>query len=109
MERPGRKADDTSGWELEKEAKNPTLSPDGKKIAFTLYNDLYTKELATGQTIRHTFDGSQTILNGWASWVYYEEILGRGSMYRSFWWSPDSRRIVFFRSDDTNVPMFPIT
>lgn len=108
MERPGRKPDDTSGWELEKEAKNPTLSPDGKKIAFTLYNDLYTKELATGQTIRHTFDGSQTILNGWASWVYYEEILGRGSMYRSFWWSPDSRRIVFFRSDDTNVPMFPI-
>ena len=108
VERPSSIPTDLDGWNLDKEAKNPTLSPDGKRVAFTLHNDLYTKEIETGNTTRHTFDGSQTVLNGWASWVYYEEILGRASRYRSFWWSPDSRRIVFFRCDDTNVPMFPI-
>jgi dipeptidyl-peptidase-4 len=93
---------------LDENAQNSTLSPDGKYVAYTLENDLYTKELATGNIRRFTFDGSQTILNGYASWVYYEEILGRSSNYRSFWWSPDSRRLAFFRCDDTCVPMFPI-
>ena len=40
------------------------------------------------------------ILNGYASWVYMEEILGRATQYRAFWWSPDSKKIAFFRSDD---------
>jgi hypothetical protein len=62
---------------LDREAKNPTLSPDGSHVAFTLRNDLYSKELETGNIVRYTYDGSETVLNGWASWVYYEEILGR--------------------------------
>ena len=47
-------------------------------------------------------------MNGYASWVYYEEIFGRPSRYRAFWWSPDSRKLAFYRFDDTQVPMFPI-
>ncbi|MFA5227863.1 MAG: DPP IV N-terminal domain-containing protein, partial [Bacteroidales bacterium] len=93
---------------LDLEAKNPTLSPDGSHVAFTLRNDLYSKELETGNIVRYTYDGSETVLNGWASWVYYEEILGRPGRYRSFWWSPDGRYLAFFRCDDTRVPMFPI-
>lgn len=89
-------------------AKNPQLSPDGAYVAYTLNNDLYATEVATGKVIRYTTDGSEVILNGWASWVYYEEILGRSSQYCSFWWSPDSRHLAFMRCDDTNVPMFPI-
>ena len=58
---------------------------------------------------RLTSDGSKLILNGYASWVYMEEILGRSSQYRSYWWSPDSKKIAFFRSDDTKVPLFVIT
>ena len=38
----------------------------------------------------------------------FEEIFGRPSRYRAFWWSPDSRRIAFYRFDDSQVPMFPI-
>ncbi|MBR6269073.1 MAG: DPP IV N-terminal domain-containing protein [Bacteroidales bacterium] len=90
------------GW------KNPTYSPDGTKIAYTLDNDLYSMDVATGEVVRHTFDGSQLILNGYASWVYYEEILGRASRYKAFWWSPDSKVIAFYRFDNTRVPMFPI-
>ncbi|MFT3703788.1 MAG: S9 family peptidase [Agriterribacter sp.] len=87
---------------------NPTLSPDGKYIAFTKNNDLYTIELATKKETRLTNDGSDVILNGYASWVYMEEILGRASRYRAFWWSPDSKKIAFFRSDDSMVPLFNI-
>lgn len=88
---------------------NATVSPDGHYVAFTKKNDLYTVNLTTLKENRITKDGSETILNGYASWVYMEEILGRRSRYRSFWWSPDSKRIAFFRSDDTQVPVFTIT
>lgn len=88
--------------------KNPTLSPDFKKVAFTRNNDLYSIDVESLKEVRYTFDGSDLILNGWASWVYFEEIFGRASRYRAFWWSPDSRRIAFYRFDDTRVPMFPI-
>ncbi|WP_437921757.1 DPP IV N-terminal domain-containing protein [Sphingobacterium sp. LRF_L2] len=90
------------------EEKNPTLSPDGRYVAFTRNNDLYSIELATKKEMRYTEDGSQTVYNGWSSWVYYEEILGRATHYKAFWWSPDSKQIAFMRFDDTHVPMFPI-
>jgi dipeptidyl-peptidase-4 len=90
------------------EEKNPAFSPDENKIAFTRENDLYYFDLITGEETRLTYDGSELVYNGWASWVYYEEILGRSSRYTAFWWSPDSRRIAFLRFDDSSVPVFPI-
>ncbi len=90
------------------EEKNPTLSPDGMRVAFTRDNDLYAIELATGKESRFTEDGGNRVYNGRASWVYYEEILGRASKYRAFWWSPDSKRILFYRFDDSKVPVFPL-
>ena len=87
---------------------NPTWSPDSTKIAYTLHNDLYSIDVRSKQVVRHTFDGSDLILNGYASWVYYEEIFGRPSRYRAFWWSPDSKVIAYYRFDNTKVPMFPI-
>jgi dipeptidyl-peptidase-4 len=94
--------------ETPEEEKNPTLAPDGGAVAYTRGNDLYSIDLATGKETRYTSDGGEVVYNGWASWLYYEEILGRPSRYRAFWWSPDSKRIVFFRFDDTRVPEFPI-
>ena len=90
------------------EERNPTLSPDGKWVAFTRDNDLYAVEVASGREVRFTTDGSDVIRNGYASWVYYEEILGRAGNYRSFWWSPDSRYLAFFRYDDSRVPLYPL-
>jgi dipeptidyl-peptidase-4 len=87
---------------------NPTFSPDGRRVAFTRRNDLFSVNLATGLETRLTTDGSDTILNGRASWVYYEEILGRRSDYKAFWWSPDSKRIAFLRFDNGPVPIFPL-
>ncbi len=92
-----------------KDAKNITASPDGKWMAYTKKdNNIYTTEISTNKELQLTSDGSETILNGYASWVYYEEILGRASHYRAFWWSPDSKCISFMRFDDAQVPVFPI-
>ena len=87
---------------------NPTLSPDYSKVAYTRDNDLYSMEINSLKETRHTFDGTDVILNGWASWVYFEEIFGRGGAYRAFWWSPNSDKLAFYRFDDSKVPMFPI-
>lgn len=93
----------------EEDETNVTASPDGRYVAYTKKNNLYTIDLATKKENKLTQDGTDLILNGYASWVYMEEILGRRSRYRAFWWSPDSKAIAFFRSDDTQVPEFVIT
>jgi dipeptidyl aminopeptidase/acylaminoacyl peptidase len=87
---------------------NPRLSPDGKYVAFTRDHNLYSMDIASGLEYQLTADRSETIMNGWASWVYYEEILGRRSRHAAFWWSPDSRKIAFLRFDDSPVPTFPL-
>jgi dipeptidyl-peptidase-4 len=88
--------------------KNPTFSPDGRYIAFTRERDLYMIDIESGTEKRLTSDGSDLVYNGYASWIYYEEILGRRSRYKAFWWSPDSKMIAFLRFDDSPVPEFPI-
>ncbi len=89
-------------------AVNLTYSPDSTKLAFTRNNDLYVVDIASGKEQRLTFDGTELVLNGYASWVYFEEILGRPSRYKAFWWSPDSKKIGFYKFDNTQVPLFPI-
>ncbi|MGF2414378.1 MAG: S9 family peptidase, partial [Ferruginibacter sp.] len=88
---------------------NATVSPDGNYVAYTKNNNLYAVNISTKKETQLTTDGSDLILNGYASWVYMEEILGRATAYKSFWWSPDSKKIAYFRSDDSKVPEFIIT
>ncbi|WP_164108143.1 MULTISPECIES: S9 family peptidase [Sphingobacterium] len=92
----------------DKEEQNPTLSPDGKRIAFTRASNLFSVSVEDGKELQYTNDGTDVIYNGWSSWVYYEEILGRATNYKAFWWSPDSKKIAFMRFDDSKVSMFPI-
>lgn len=87
---------------------NQTYSPDSSKVAYTKGNNLFVQDVRTQQETQITFDGSDLILNGYASWVYYEEIFGRPSKYRAFWWSPDSKKLAFYRFDQGGVTEFPI-
>ncbi|MDD6751904.1 MAG: DPP IV N-terminal domain-containing protein [Bacteroidales bacterium] len=87
---------------------NVTTSPDGTMEAFTRGGDLWVRDIAEAKEWPLTTDGSDVILNGYASWVYYEEILGRASFYKAFWWSPDSKKIGYYRFDNSKVPVFPI-
>lgn len=88
---------------------NPELSPDNKFVGYTKNNDLYTYQISNSKETRLTIDGSEDILNGYASWVYMEEILGRASRYKAWWWAPDSKNIAYFKSDQSKVPTYILT
>jgi dipeptidyl aminopeptidase/acylaminoacyl peptidase len=77
------------------------FSPDGQFVAFVRDNNLFVVDVATQTEKAITTDGSPTIFNGRADWVYFEEILHRGR--HAYWWSPDSKSLAFLRFDDTPV------
>ncbi len=78
------------------------LSPDGGRVAFVRDNDIWVTELATGAERALTEDGSEDVINGAADWVYEEEL----SLADAFRWSPDGRRIAFWRFDQSAIPPF---
>ncbi len=78
------------------------LSPDGRKAAYVVRNDIYVEDLASGNATRLTFDGGDEIINGTSDWVYEEEF----SLRDGFRWSPDSSRLAFWRFDTRGVPVF---
>lgn len=82
------------------EQKAAQFSPDGTRIAFVRANNIFIKDLK-GKTERQiTFDGKfNEIINGHADWVYEEEY----EITRAFEWSPDSKKIAFFRFDESRV------
>ena len=82
-------------------ASTPRFSPDGEWLAFVRNNDLYAWHIEDEEETRLTTDGSDTLLNGTVSWVYWEELLGRSD--RGFEWSPDSTSIVYLQTDESGV------
>ncbi len=90
------------------EEVNARFSPDGKKIAYTRSKDLYVYDLTKNLETRLTYDASDKIYNGYSSWVYMEEILGRPSHYAAFWWSPDGNSLAYLRTDETDVPVYTL-
>jgi len=99
--RDGKRLTSDPGSEM-----NARFAPGDRKLAYTKNKDLYCYDLETGREIRLTFDATDKIYNGWASWVYMEEILGRSSRYAAFWWSPDASRIAYLHTDDNPVPLY---
>jgi len=85
----------------EEEEKCVHFSPDGKKISFVRSNDLYVYDIESQTEKAITSDGSETILNGTLSWVYWEEIFGRKDI--GYWWSDDSNSIAYLRTDESPV------
>ena len=81
--------------------KSPRLSPDGSKLAFVREGDLYVWDLDKGVERRLTSDGSETLLNGTLSWVYWEEVFARRDL--GYWWSEDSTAVAYLRTDESAV------
>ena len=83
------------------EEKAVRFSPDGRRLAYVRENDLWVYDIDAGIERRLTEDGSETILNGTLSWVYWEEIFGRQDL--GYWWSEDSSTLAFLRTDEGQV------
>ena len=83
--------------------QEPTLSPDGTKVAYGFENNLFVKDLKSGNVEQLTTDGEKNkIINGITDWVYEEEF----SFVRAFDWNADSNQIAFIRFDESEVPEF---
>ena len=83
--------------------RHATISPDGLNIAYIKGNDLFMQDYQTSKETQVTKDGkANSIINGYADWVYEEEF----TFDKAFFWSPDGKKIAFYRFDETEVPEF---
>jgi len=78
------------------------FSPDGRMVAFVRANNVYVTDLTTGAETAVTADGNENVINGTSDWVYEEEL----DLRDAFRWSPDGRRIAFWRLDQTAIRPF---
>lgn len=80
-----------------------TFNPAADKVAFVFNNNLYVKDLKSGNVTQITEDGEYNhIINGATDWVYEEEF----AIARGFEWSPDGKNIAFLRFDESEVKEF---
>lgn len=87
----------------DKKIQEPTLSPDGSKVAYAYDNNLYLFDLGSEKSEQLTMDGVYgSIINGITDWVYEEEF----AFVQAFEWNSDGTKIAFLRFDETNVPQF---
>ncbi len=83
--------------------QEPTFSNDGSKMAYGFQNNLYIKDLNSGETQQITTDGkNNSIINGITDWVYEEEF----AFVRAFEWSLNGDKLAYIKFDETEVPEF---
>ena len=80
----------------------PVPSPDGKLQAFIRDRNVWISDAQGGEETQVTSDGSEKarVRSGVVPWVYREE-LEQGT---GLWWSPDSRKVAYYRFDESQVP-----
>lgn len=76
------------------------FSPKGDKVAFVRDNNIYIKDLGSGQENAITVDGEKNhIINGVADWVYEEEFV----FLDAFQWSPDGKKVAYVKFNEKEV------
>ena len=89
-----RQVTDTDGFETD-----PKVSSDGSKLTYVRGNELFIKDLKTGQERQLTKGSTETIRNATASFVVQEE-LGRNTGY---WLSRDGKTAAYTQIDESPV------
>ena len=75
------------------------LSPKGNFISFIRDQNLFVKNISTGEEQAITTEGGDNIKFGMAEFVAQEEM----SRMTGYWWSPDERYIAFTKVDESPV------
>lgn len=84
---------------------DPHLSPDGKLVAYVQDDDVHVTAVdGKGKPRALTRGGKADHPHGLADFAAAEEL----DRYRGFWWSPDSRSILYEDSDATALEHFTI-
>jgi len=79
------------------------FSPDASKVAFVRDNNIFVKDLGTGQETQVTTDGEMNkIINGATDWVYEEEF----AFDKGFQWNASGTKIAYYRFNEEDVPEF---
>ncbi len=78
------------------------LSPDGQKVGYGRDGELYVFNLESREDKQLTFDSKENVYNGRFGWVYEEEF----GKVQAWEWSPDSRYIAYWQSDERHVERF---
>jgi dipeptidyl-peptidase-4 len=84
---------------------DPKLSRDGKSVAYVRDYDVYVFDLTKGKERRLTLGGTERVSHGLAEFVAQEEM----DRYSGYWWSPDSRSIVYEEADASEVEIWYVT
>jgi dipeptidyl-peptidase-4 len=84
---------------------DPKFSPDGSHVSYVRKHNLYVQPVTGSGEKQLTKDTKDDLFNGDIDWVYAEELAVRSN----YFWSPDSKQIVFLHMDETKVPTYPIT
>ncbi len=87
------------------QAYTAEVSPNGKMVAYEKEGDLYVYSFEEDQVRRLTDDASESFFNGRFGWAYEEEF----GLVQGWYWSPDSRYIAFWQSDEREVPVYQLT
>lgn len=77
-------------------------SPDKKWIATYRDWNLVLINSEDKQEVQVTTEGNEHVHYGTASWVYGEEL----DQNTAIWWTPDSKKVLFYKFDDTQVKPF---
>jgi dipeptidyl-peptidase-4 len=84
---------------------DPKFSPDGNRVSYVRKHNLYVRPASGKGEKQLTKDTGDNLFNGDIDWVYAEELAVRSN----YFWSPDSKEIVFLHMDETKVTTYPIT
>ncbi len=78
------------------------FSSDGQWVGYVRENNIYVEDLATGNTIPITTDGTKKLINGTFDWVYEEEF----DLQDGFRFSPDGKSIAYWQLDSNGIRDF---
>jgi len=83
---------------------DPQFTPDGRSVSCIRDGEVYVIDVDSGKQRQLTSGGKETLTHGLAEFVAQEEM----DRMHGYWWSPDSRTLVYQETDTADVEVWNI-